>query len=97
MRKAIKPRVRPDGVSFVDQEHFADGSPIHQWECTKCKKRFEKADWGDKVTDLYTVGVEVTGGFYGPNGNGFTYWCPIDEHSAVPVGNKYSAFEAFTR
>jgi len=88
MRKAIKPTVRKDGVTFVDREHFIDGSPIKSWECTRCNFVTTEVCWNedDKETASYDKKshATVTGGFYGPNGNGYNYWCPRCEGRMNP-------------
>ena len=92
MRKAIKPHVRKDGVTFVDKEHFINGSPIKSWECTRKSCGFlttevcwGDADWGEvEKGSKNKAHAEATGGFYGPNGNGYNYWCPKCEHRMNP-------------
>lgn len=49
-----------------DEWKFADKKPIKEWRCTKCPL---------VTQDRAHIRVEATAGFYGPNGNGFNYWC----------------------
>ena len=95
MRKAIKPMVRSDGVTFVDEEHFIDGSPIHGWTCTKCKFKTTEVGWESEKGSEEKAHADVTGGFYGPNGNGYNYWCPKCQGSMNPDNNSYNALKAF--
>jgi hypothetical protein len=94
----IKPMVRTDGVSFVDKEHFANGAPIKQWTCTKCKHTCTKTGYAKdgETVDPTIARAECTLGFYGPNGNGFNYWCPKCDCRMTPDKNPYSAWAAFT-
>lgn len=89
----IKPLVRDDGVSLVDKYHFADGSPIQGWTCTnnECRYQTEHTSWEDDDT----AHAEATGGFYGPNGNGYNYWCPKCGHRMNLDQNTYSALDSF--
>lgn len=50
----------------LDSSKFADGKPIKEWRCTKCKAITQ---------DIEHTRAEATAGHYGPNGNGFNYWC----------------------
>lgn len=89
MRKSIKPTVRKDGVTFVDKEHFIDGSPIKSWECTKkgCAFLTTEVCWNEGENDTKwenKANAEGTCGFYGPNGNGYNYWCPKCESRMNP-------------
>jgi len=86
MRNTIKPKVRKDGTSFVDKEHFGDGKPIRGWKCNDCNFYTETTNFDDSKN--YKEGdakADVTLGFYGPNGNGYNYWCPKCDHRMSAV------------
>ena len=53
------------GGDCMNKEQFADGQPIGGWMCGKCAALYPTLDM---------VETEVTGGRYGPNGNGWKYW-----------------------
>lgn len=99
-RKSITPRVRKDGVSFVDMEHFHDGSPIAKFVCTRkepevCGFETTEVNYSDQSADKMIARAEVTGGFYGPNGNGYNYWCPKCEYRMNPIHKNKEALDSF--
>ena len=76
-----------------------DGSVkrIKQFRCTnkECGFVTAKAQWADQEQERTDcVSVEGTLGFYGPNGNGYTYWCRKCHHN-VKFETDYSSLRAF--
>lgn len=73
------------------------GKKIKAVECTECGYTTAKMNYSDQVdrSDYKTARVEGTLGHYGPNGNGYNYWCPKDEHRMIIVDNIYSALDNF--
>lgn len=98
--KTIKPFVRNDGISFVDQYHFYNGQPIKLFVCTDDKCKYTTTETGfieeDETNPEMVAEAHVTGGFYGPNGNGFTYGCPKCEGGMLPKDNTYNTLKQFT-
>ncbi len=92
-RTSIKPRVRSDGISFVDMEHFEDGSPIVKFICLRqdphCGYETTEVKFYDDeepMGDGKPASAEGTLGFYGVNGNGYNYWCPKCQYRMKPIG-----------
>ena len=75
----------------------ANGKKIKSLKCTNCGYTTNKMNWSDKCDreDYETARVEGTLGHYGPNGNGYNYWCPKDEWRMAIVDNPYSALDNF--
>lgn len=74
--KTIKPYVRADGISFVDGYHFGNGTAIMSCVCDKCGNTVKEfCQHGEDCKRQDESTIEVTLGFYGPNGNGYNYWC----------------------
>ena len=98
--KPIQPFVRQDGISFVDQYHFHNGQPIKAFVCTNDKCNYTTKETGfieeDETNPDMVAEAHVTLGFYGTNGNGFTYGCPKCGGGMLPKDNSYSAFKQFT-
>ncbi len=71
------------------------GLRIKEFTCTNddCGYKTSKAEWGDRdEKNTEPVSVTVTGGFYGPNGNGYNYWCRKCEYR-VSFETDYSAMK----
>lgn len=63
----------------------SDGKPDYKPEC----------DLEGEIVSLKQVTAEGTLGRYGPNGNGFNYWCNKCQYRCVPLANNYSALDNF--
>lgn len=60
----------------VDETHLRGRVKIVGWQCGRCKEIFRNLDQVDS---------EPTGGTWGPNGNGWNYWCKSCEYRCEPL------------
>jgi hypothetical protein len=64
------------------------GKPIKGWRCTRkeCGYTTDQATYN--VFKASAAHVNATGGHFGPNGNGYNYWCPKCNHRMDIIGNE---------
>ena len=61
----------------VDKTHLRGHKPIKKWICGNEKCKF-------KTTDIEKIEAQTTLGTWGPNGNGWNYWCPKCKYRMEP-------------
>lgn len=73
------------------------GQKVKGFKCTECGYTTKEAMYSDKAEEqgnMEAARAEGTLGRYGPNGNGYNYWCPKDSMRMVIIANPYSALDA---